>query len=168
MLDDYEKRLADGAAFVAEIAGRIAGILVLLPPNDHLLPDNVAADKECQSRGIGRSLIAFAEEEEARRGDAEIRRYTHQTMVENVRMYAKVGYEETGRGKQAGDDRVFMRKTVIRSERCTAGDGERPKLAAIGAPRAGAARIGCANIYLASPGRSATKCAAQSGGFGGN
>jgi hypothetical protein len=37
-----------------------------------------------------------------RRGYREIRAYTHQTMVENQRLYASIGYEETGRGTEAG------------------------------------------------------------------
>jgi len=115
MLDDYGKRVADGTAFVLEEDGTIAGILVLLPYDDHLLMDNVAVDPGFQGRGIGRALIVFAEAETMRRGYREIRLYTHQTMTENVRMYVKLGYEETGRGEQAGYDRVFMRKKLCRN-----------------------------------------------------
>lgn len=114
MLDDYEKRVADGTAFVLEVDGIIAGILVLLPHEDHLLMDNVAVDTGFQGRGIGKSLIAFAEAEATRRGYDEIRLYTHETMVENIRMYAKLGYAETGRSRQAGYARVFMRKALPR------------------------------------------------------
>jgi hypothetical protein len=35
-------------------------------------------------------------------------------MVENQRLYASIGYEETGRGNEAGYDRVFMRKPLRR------------------------------------------------------
>jgi len=115
MLDDYKKRVAEGTAFVLEEDRTIAGILVLLPYDDHLLMDNVAVDIDFQGRGIGKALIAFAEKEAARRGHGEIRLYTHQTMTENVRMYAKLGYEETGRGEQAGYDRVFMCKKLDRN-----------------------------------------------------
>ena len=38
---------------------------------------------------------------------------TNATMVENQRLYASIGYEETGRGTEAGYDRVFMRKQLI-------------------------------------------------------
>lgn len=113
MRDDYGKRTADGAAYVLEADGGIAGVLVLLPYDDHLLMDNVAVDTGFQGRGIGKALIAFAEQEAVRRGYGEIRLYTHQTMTENVRMYARLGYEETGRGEQAGYDRVFMRKVLV-------------------------------------------------------
>jgi hypothetical protein len=49
-----------------------------------------------------------------RRGYREIRLYTHQTMVENQLLYTSIGYEETGRGTEAGYDRVFMRKQLRR------------------------------------------------------
>lgn len=114
MLDDYGKRIADGTAYVLEADGDLGGVLVLLPYDDHLLMDNVAVDPGFQGRGIGKALIAFAEEEAVRRGYGEIRLYTHETMLENLRMYAKLGYEETGRGRQAGYERVFMRKTLAR------------------------------------------------------
>jgi len=67
-----------------------------------------------QGLGLGRRLLAFAEAEALRRGYAEIRLHTHQTMEENQRLYASIGYEETGRGTEAGYDRVFMRKQLCR------------------------------------------------------
>jgi hypothetical protein len=33
-------------------------------------------------------------------------------MTENQRLYAAFGYEETGRGRDAGYDRVYMRKRL--------------------------------------------------------
>jgi GNAT superfamily N-acetyltransferase len=65
-----------------------------------------------QGSGLGRRLLAFAEAEALRRGYCEIRLYTHQTMVENQRLYTSIGYEETGCGTEAGYDRVFMRKQL--------------------------------------------------------
>ena len=57
-------------------------------------------------------LLAFAEAEAVRRGYCEIHLYTHRTMTENQRLYAAIGYEETGRGTEAGYERVFMRKRL--------------------------------------------------------
>jgi ribosomal protein S18 acetylase RimI-like enzyme len=112
MLDDYGARVAEGSAYVLECDNTLCGALVLLDYPDHLLLDNVAIDPAYQSRGLGRILIDFAEDEAQRRGYGEIRLYTHQTMTENASMYAALGYEETARGEQAGYDRVFMRKLL--------------------------------------------------------
>jgi ribosomal protein S18 acetylase RimI-like enzyme len=99
---------------VLEEGSVIAGIIVLLPATDYLLLDNVAVSPARQGLGLGRRLLAFAEAEALRRGYSEIRLFTHQTMVENQRLYASIGYEETGRGTEAGYDRVFMRKQLRR------------------------------------------------------
>lgn len=112
MRADYAALIGDGVLHVAEIEGRIAGILVILPEPDHLMLDNVAVDPDWQGRGIGRALIAYAEAAARAAGCAEIRLYTHEKMIENQQLYAMLGYEETGRGTQDGFDRVFMRKRL--------------------------------------------------------
>jgi ribosomal protein S18 acetylase RimI-like enzyme len=112
MLDDYGARVSEGAVWVLEEGDVIAAIIVLLPMQTYLLLDNIAVSPARQGLGLGRRLLAFAETEALRRGYREIRLYTHQTMAENQRLYASIGYEETGRGTEAGYDRVFMRKQL--------------------------------------------------------
>ena len=105
MLNDYGARVLEGVVWVLEEGSVIAGIIVLLPATDYLLLDNIAVSPARQGSGLGRRLLAFAEAEVLRRGYREIRLYTHQTMVENQRLYASIGYEETGCGTEAGCDR---------------------------------------------------------------
>ena len=112
MLDDYAARVSEDAAWVLQEGSAIAGILVLLSTPEYLLLDNIAIAPDRQGRGLGRRLLTFTESEALRRGYREIRLYTHQTMIENQRLYALIGYEETGRGSEAGYDRVFMRKPL--------------------------------------------------------
>ena len=112
MLDDYSARVSEGSVWVIEEDAIIVGILVLLPKRDHLLLDNIAVAPARQGLGLGRRLLAFAEAEAMRRGYSEIRLYTHETMTENQRLYAAIGYEETGRGTDDGYERVFMRKKL--------------------------------------------------------
>ena len=112
MLDDYPARASEGVVWVIEDAKTIVGILVLLPKPDHLLLDNIAVSPSHQGRGFGRCLLEFAEAEAVRQGYHEIRLYTHETMTENQRLYAAIGYKETGRGNEAGYQRVFMRKRL--------------------------------------------------------
>jgi ribosomal protein S18 acetylase RimI-like enzyme len=116
MLDDYTARIAQGAVSVVEDEdGTIAGIIVLLPQADHMLLDNVAVRPQHQGRGLGRRLVAFAAAEARRRGFAELRLYTHETMTENIALYERLGFVETARGEQDGYARVFMTKRLDRA-----------------------------------------------------
>jgi GNAT superfamily N-acetyltransferase len=113
MLDDYGALIGAGAVSVlAEPDGAIAAIIVLLPKPDHLLLDNIAVRQDRQGQGLGRRLIAFAEKEALRLGYHELRLYTHQKMTENIALYTRLGFVETGRGHDAGYDRVFMTKRL--------------------------------------------------------
>src|SRR5882724_5580091 len=104
MLDDYAARVLERVVWVLEEGTAIAGIVVLLPRTDYLLLDNIAVSPSRQGLGLGRQLLAFAEAEALRRGYSETQLYTHQTMVENQRLYAAIGYEETGRGTSSLSD----------------------------------------------------------------
>ena len=114
MLDDYVMRVRSHAAWVAEVDGAVAGLIVLLPEEEHLLLDNVAVDPAHQGVGIGRALLRFAEAEAIRRGCVALRLYTHEKMTENLAMYAALGWEETGRGEHDGYQRVFFCKRLHR------------------------------------------------------
>ncbi len=113
MLDDYAALIDTGLVNVLEDADRaVAAVIVLIPKADDLLLDNVAVRPDRQGNGFGRALIAFAETEARRLGYAELRLYTHEKMTENIAFYSRLGFVETGRGREAGYDRVFMRKRV--------------------------------------------------------
>jgi GNAT superfamily N-acetyltransferase len=117
MLDDYERRIAEGQVHLLEIDGVVVAPIVLVPQVDHLLLDNIAVRPLRQGQGLGRRLIAFAEAEACRLGVAELRLYTHEKMTENIALYERLGFAETGRGREAGYDRVFMRKRVAAGPR---------------------------------------------------
>ncbi len=112
MLDDYERRVAKGQAWVLEDTGRIIGILVLEQTAEGFLLDNVAVAPHAQGGGYGRALIAFAEAEARRRGYREIHLYTHALMTENQALYKRLGFAETGRITEKGFDRVYMTKPL--------------------------------------------------------
>ena len=113
MLDDYAKRVADGQAWVLEIDGTIAGLIVLEDdPQGALMLDNIAVAPSAQGKGIGRRLLALTEAEARRRGYQQVRLYTHVTMVENIALYTRIGFRETGRVSEKGFDRVYMTKSL--------------------------------------------------------
>jgi glutathione S-transferase len=116
MLDDYSKRIADGQVWVADEAGRIAGILVLAATEAEFLLDNIAVLPECQRHGYGHALMEFAEAEALRRGYSAIRLYTHLLMTENIARYRRAGFVETHRVSEKGYDRVYMEKQLWNRE----------------------------------------------------
>jgi len=117
MDDDYGAKVEARLAFVAEEAGGITGLIVLLGQPDHMLVENVAVDPDRQSEGIGRELLAFAETSAREAGVAELRLYTNAAMTENLAFYPRLGYEETGRRTDNGFERVFFSKSLNREYR---------------------------------------------------
>jgi GNAT superfamily N-acetyltransferase len=112
MLDDYAQRIADGQAWVLDDAGRITGILVLEETPGGLLLDNIAVLPDQQGKGVGRTILEFAETEARRRGYPVISLYTHELMTENIALYTRIGYVETRRVTEKGYDRVYMTKRL--------------------------------------------------------
>ena len=112
MGDDYARRQRDAQLYLASIGAEPVGIAVLVRADDHLEINNVAVHPRWQARGIGRALIAFAEEMARGLGVAELRLYTNVKLTENIALYTRVGFIETHRATQDGYERVFMRKSV--------------------------------------------------------
>lgn len=116
MSDNYQGRVAEGVVWVLTVQDEIAGLIVLLPKANHLLLDNVAVTPERQGTGLGRRLIIFAEAEALRLGYTETRLYTNIAMHENLVIYTKLGYQESGRAEEDGFKRVFMKKRLVELE----------------------------------------------------
>jgi ribosomal protein S18 acetylase RimI-like enzyme len=115
MLDDYSEVVQQYLAFVAEVRGQIAGVLVLIRKDNSVLLDNVAVDPDHQGRGLGRRLIEFAESEARNQGFAQLDLYTHERMTENIEMYKRLGYVEIERRIEKGYRRVYMRKSLSKA-----------------------------------------------------
>ncbi len=112
MQDDHAAQIAAGWVSVALRDDVTVGVVVLMPQPGHLLLENVAVTPAWRRHGVGAALLRFAEAECRRLGLAEVRLYTHRLMAENIALYERIGYLETGRGRQAGLDRVFFSKPV--------------------------------------------------------
>ena len=110
---DYGAVLGATDSWVIELGGRIRAVLVCVLEPDHLLIENVAVHPDAQGRGLGGRLLDLAEDHARANGRAEVRLYTNEVMVENLRLYAGRGYRETGRESRDGFGRVFMAKSVV-------------------------------------------------------
>jgi ribosomal protein S18 acetylase RimI-like enzyme len=112
MNDDYAEKLREGDVFVAVDDGAVVGLIVLITAEDHLLIENVAIDPEHQGKGIGRSLMAFAEAYAGDRSIPELRLYTNAAMTENLALYPRLGYREYARRTENELKRVFFSKPL--------------------------------------------------------
>lgn len=112
MLDDYGALISGGLVHVIESDGVVQGILVLIPGADAMLLDNVAVAPAAQGLGLGRTLLAFAEQAARGAGYRSIRLYTNEAMIENIALYLRIGYRETHRGEENGLRRVYMTKAL--------------------------------------------------------
>jgi ribosomal protein S18 acetylase RimI-like enzyme len=112
MLADYASVLASRRVDVLTDGGAVCGLIVLHRESDGMLLENVAVAPDTQGRGHGRRLLEHAERVARETGCRVIRLYTHVTMVENLELYRRAGYVETGRADSDGFARVFLSKRL--------------------------------------------------------
>ena len=114
MNQDLDADTPAGKVWLAEGAQGPQGLLVGYGEADGVgwRLETVAVAPQAQGTGLGRALIAFAETEAQRRGFRAVRLYTNARMTENLSMYPRLGYEETGRRREAGFDRVYFEKAL--------------------------------------------------------
>lgn len=107
---DYSPEIAASQVWLA--GHPPVAVIVLVPADDHLLINNIAVHPSAQGHGIGRRLMEFAEGQAADAGLSCLSLYTHETMVENIAFYTRLGYHETDRRADEGFRRVFMAKQL--------------------------------------------------------
>ena len=112
MLADHDALVAAGDVWVAEVGGAVVGALVVRDAEQALLLESVAVAPAAQGEGVGGALIGHAEHLAAERGLGAVELYTNAKMTENLRLYPRLGYDQVGRRRQDGYDRVYFRKLV--------------------------------------------------------
>jgi GNAT superfamily N-acetyltransferase len=124
MQADYARAIAAHRIDLAYKDGVLAGLIETIEQPDHLLIENVAVSPAFQGQGIGRALLAHAEQLAAALGCGEVRLYTNQRFAENVALYLKLGYR-LDREEEAGPlgVAVHMSKPVV-SGSARAGDNK--------------------------------------------
>ena len=113
MLDDYARHIRGGNLFVLEEEGEVLGYAVLLDGGPGtLLLDNIGVRPDCQGKGLGAALIAFAEEQGRARGCSRMTLYTNAVMTENQTLYPHLGFRVTHRAEEDGYRRIYYEKKL--------------------------------------------------------
>ena len=114
MRDDHAAVVAASQVQVATRSGAggetVVGVVVLEAVDGDSHIRNVAVIPALRGRGVGRRLLEWAEAETRRRGHASIHLATHERMIENRALYARIGYAEYAHRTVDGYPRVLLRK----------------------------------------------------------
>ncbi|KAI1025166.1 hypothetical protein LB505_009456 [Fusarium chuoi] len=114
MTEDYPSLLTTHDIFILRTAQSPVGALVLQhePDSDAMKIENLVVDPSAQGRGYGKVLVRYAEEFAKSRGCNALELYTNVKMFENLGLYLKMGFVETGRREEDGFERVYFRKEL--------------------------------------------------------
>ena len=112
MTADYAEAVQNHRFDLLHVDGTLAALIETIKEADHLLIENVAVSPAFQGRGLGRRLMAHAEELAASSGFAEIRLYTNKRFAENVELYLRLGYRVDREEVLPGGIAVHMSKPV--------------------------------------------------------
>ncbi|KAF5627591.1 GNAT family acetyltransferase [Fusarium sp. NRRL 25303] len=114
MTADYPSLLTTHDIFILCTAQSPVGALVLQhePDSDAIKIENLVVDPSAQGRGYGKVLMRYAEDFAKSRGCNALELYTNVKMVENLGLYLKMGFVETGRRVEDGFERVYFRKEL--------------------------------------------------------
>ncbi|MGY5780100.1 GNAT family N-acetyltransferase [Rhizobium sp. LEGMi135b] len=92
MTADYAEAVRKHRIDLVEADGALVALIEMVPEEDHLLIENIAVSPHYQGQGIGKKLLAHAEQVAATLGVNDIRLYTNKRFAENVQLYLKYGY----------------------------------------------------------------------------
>lgn len=111
MTTDHAQMIAQNQVWVLEQEGQIIAVIEMIPRPPDLYIDNVAVKPGQQGRGLGKRLLAFAEER-AWEGLYSLTLCTNERFRANLELYARLGYTETHRLHVQGTDAVYLRKSL--------------------------------------------------------
>src|SRR5258708_39927896 len=92
MTADYAEAVRSHRIDLLDLEGVLAALIETIVEADHLLIENVAVSPAFQGRGLGRKLMAHAEQIAASAGHRETRLYTNKLFAENIDPYRNPGY----------------------------------------------------------------------------
>ena len=110
LLADYSQVLSDYEVYLTEHDGAPEGVLILEPRADDLLIWSVATAPAAQRRGVGNTMLAFAEARARALGRTCMRLYTGQPLTFNIAWYTRHGYAHESTEDMGDRVRVNLRK----------------------------------------------------------
>ncbi len=114
---DYHLEHDKGHLFSVVLDGHLVGYLGLGDPDpdrpEDLDVDNIALLPEAQGAGMFGAFVRASDWIAFSSGKSRLHIYTHVKMTENIKLYHKVGFEDTGVVQEKGFERQYMAKPVF-------------------------------------------------------
>lgn len=114
MKADYRELAATGNLYALRDEGGMRGAVLLSIEPDSVKVSNLVVDPQSQGKGYGRALMEFAEQLAHRLNLPALTLFTNIHMRENIALYTKTGFIETGRKTELGYERIYFRKALTR------------------------------------------------------
>ncbi|KAJ5097001.1 hypothetical protein N7456_007722 [Penicillium angulare] len=115
MLANYDEVIQTRDVFVLrnETQEIVGAIVLSVNVDTHSVEViNLVVGPATQGRGYGRVLLECAEQVAQSQHCPVLTLYTNEKMYENLGMYVKMGFAETGRRTEDGFERVYFRKEL--------------------------------------------------------
>ena len=113
MTADYEAAVRAHRFDLLHLDGALVALIETVDEGDQLLIENIAVRPDWQGRGLGRRLMALAEDIARELGCKRIRLFTNKLWDSNVQLYLRLGYAIDGEAPiDGGMFRVDMSKAL--------------------------------------------------------
>lgn len=112
MVADFPALIVAGDVWIAAEHTEIMGYVVMRARGGSLHVENLAVAPERHGLGVGKALLAHAEDEARRAGLGRMDLYTNAKMRENLAFYPALGWVEVDRRTEDGFERVYFEKAV--------------------------------------------------------
>lgn len=112
MVADFAASLSDGDLDLIIVDQERTGFAVTYQKADSLFIENIALLKRYQGKGIARQFFSHLQQRAAEEGLSALELYTNEKMTENLKLYARLGFQEIERREEDGFKRVYFRKDL--------------------------------------------------------
>ena len=112
MQADYSEAVARHRFVLAFVDGDLAGLIETVAKADHLWIENIAVAPERQGRGLGRRLLALADDIAAAERLPACRLLTNAAFAQNVALYRSAGFSVDRQEPFMGGWTVYMSRPV--------------------------------------------------------
>jgi ribosomal protein S18 acetylase RimI-like enzyme len=113
MTADYAEALRIHRFDLLHVAGQLVALIETSLDEDRLFIVNVAVTPSFQGQGLGRRLLAHAEQLAVASGCSEIGLYTNKLFAANVQLYRRLGYQVDREEQVKVGTIVHMKKKAV-------------------------------------------------------